>query len=57
MEERAMEQTRTPTLSELLDDPIVATLMERDGTSSEDVRALLERVRRNLRARRERLAA
>lgn len=57
MEERAMEQTRTPTLSELLDDPIVAVLMARDGTSSDDVRAILERVRRNLRARRERLAA
>lgn len=48
-----------PTLAELLADPIIVTLMHRDGTSGEHVLAMMDRVRRNLRAlrREQRLAA
>lgn len=52
-----MDQRRDPTLSELLDDPIVVTLMARDGTSREDVRVLIETVRRRLLEKRDRMAA
>lgn len=45
------------TLVELLEEPIVLALMNRDGISPEGLHALLDQVRRNLRARDERVAA
>ncbi|WP_035691686.1 hypothetical protein [Azospirillum halopraeferens] len=41
----------TPTLAEMLDDPIVVAVMRRDGISREHVVDLIARVRRNLRDR------
>ncbi|MGQ9367487.1 hypothetical protein [Azospirillum sp. ST 5-10] len=55
-----MDHQRAPSLSEMLDDPIVVAVMRRDGVSREQVQAVIEQVRRNLRAQRalrERLAA
>lgn len=48
---------RTPTLSELLEDPMVIAVMARDGLDRENFQRMLERVRRNLRAQQDRLAA
>ena len=55
--EENMDHQKDPTLSEILDEPIVVALMKRDGISRECLRQLLETVRRNLRAREERIAA
>ncbi|HYG87718.1 MAG TPA: hypothetical protein VD978_15770 [Azospirillum sp.] len=52
-----MEHRRDPTLSEILEDPIIVAVMTRDGTSREHVQQLMEQMRRRLRARRERVAA
>lgn len=52
-----MDHLKAPTLSEILDEPIIVALMKRDGMSAEMLRQLLEQVGRNLRAREERLAA
>lgn len=52
-----MERRKDPTLSELLDDPIVAAVMSRDGVSREHVQTLMDQMRRRLRDRREQLAA
>ncbi|SMH43751.1 hypothetical protein [Azospirillum agricola] len=52
-----MDRRTTPTLSELLEDPIVVAVMARDGISRETFQQMLERVRRNLRAQQERIAA
>lgn len=42
-----MDHRREPTLSELLDDPIVIAVMTRDGFTREHILRLIERVRRN----------
>jgi hypothetical protein len=57
--EETMERERQvdPTLNEILGDPIVAALMRRDGITEDHVRQLMERVRRSLRLKQERLAA
>ena len=55
--ERDMDQRKDPTLKEILDDPIIAALMKRDGISREHVHQLFAQVRRNLRAREEKMAA
>ena len=55
--EENMDHQKDPTLSEILDEPIVVALMKRDGISRECLRQLLETVSRNLRAREERIAA
>ncbi|MBP2301038.1 hypothetical protein [Azospirillum picis] len=47
----------TPTLTELLEDPIVIAVMARDGISRESVQKLFERVRVNRRLQEERIAA
>ncbi|MBP2313783.1 hypothetical protein [Azospirillum soli] len=52
-----MDHQKDPTLFELLEEPIVIALMKRDGISRENMHQLLEQVRRNLRAREERMAA
>lgn len=52
-----MELRKDPSLSEILDDPIVVAVMTRDGISREHVQHLMEQMRRRLRARQERLAA
>lgn len=52
-----MDQQKDPRLSELLDDPIVLAVMKRDGVSREHMQQLFEQVRRNLRAREQRMAA
>lgn len=52
-----MDDQKDPTLSEILDEPIIMALMKRDGISRESLRQLLERVRNNLRAREDRMAA
>lgn len=45
-----MNHRREPTLSELLDDPIVIAMMTRDGFTREHILRLVERVRRNRQA-------
>lgn len=52
-----MDHRKHPTLSEILDEPIVEALMKRDGISREYVHQLFEQVRRNLRARERKMAA
>lgn len=53
-----MNHRREPTLSELLDEPIVIAVMARDGFTREHIQRLIERVRHNRRnAEREPLAA
>ncbi|WP_199230095.1 hypothetical protein [Azospirillum sp. TSH58] len=52
-----MDQLTAPTLSEILDEPIIVALMTRDGMTAETLRELLEEVGRNLRDREEQLAA
>ncbi|GAA4258372.1 hypothetical protein GCM10022293_56930 [Azospirillum formosense] len=52
-----MDQLTAPTLSEILDEPIIVALMNRDGMTAETLRQLLEQVGRNLRDREDRLAA
>lgn len=52
-----MDHQKDPTLSEILDEPIIVALMKRDGISRECLNKLLEQVRRNLRAREQRMAA
>lgn len=52
-----MERRRDPTLSEILDDPIILAVMARDGISREHVQKLMEQMRNRLRAQQERLAA
>ncbi|WP_199229517.1 hypothetical protein [Azospirillum sp. TSO22-1] len=52
-----MEFGKDPSLSEILDDPIVVAVMNRDGIDREHVQLLMEQMRRRLRARQERLAA
>lgn len=52
-----MDHLTAPTLSEILDEPIIVALMNRDGMTAETLRQLLEQVGRNLRDREERLAA
>lgn len=52
-----MDHQKEATLFELLEEPIVIALMKRDGVSREHMHQLLEQVRRNLRAREERMAA
>ena len=39
------EERREPTLGELLDDPIMQVLMERDGVDERDLRRLLDDVK------------
>ncbi len=52
-----MDRKMTPTLTELLEDPIVIAVMTRDGISRESIQQMFDRVRRNLRNQQERLAA
>jgi len=52
-----MDHLKAPTLSEILDEPIIVALMKRDGMTAETLRQLLDQVGRNLRDREERLAA
>ncbi|WP_188052035.1 hypothetical protein [Azospirillum sp. Sh1] len=52
-----MDRSTTPTLSELLEDPIVIAVMTRDGISPDSVQQLFERLRRSRRVQEERLAA
>ena len=52
-----MDHLTAPTLSEILDEPIIVALMHRDGMTAETLRQLLEQVGRNLRDREERVAA
>ncbi len=44
-----MIRNTQPSLSEILDDPIVGAVMRRDGVTREHVVAIVETVRRNLR--------
>ncbi|HEY0833058.1 MAG TPA: hypothetical protein VGE72_04030 [Azospirillum sp.] len=44
-----MERRMDPTLSELLDDPLVLAVMSRDGVSREHLLQLMAQIRRNLR--------
>ena len=46
-----MTEEREPTLEDVLSDPVVRALMARDRVDAEDVRALLERLRRAQRRR------
>lgn len=46
-----------PSLRELLDDPVIHVLMARDGVHPDEVRRLMEEVRRRLDRRTERMAA
>lgn len=57
MDDRMTPALSAPTLSELLEEPIVIAMMQRDGVSRESMRQLFDRVRRNLRIREERIAA
>lgn len=57
MDDRTTPALSAPTLSELLEEPIVIAMMQRDGISRESMRQLFDRVRCNLRARQERIAA
>lgn len=52
-----MYDRRDPTLSELLDEPIIKAVMARDGISRESIHALIERVRRSRVRERQPLAA
>lgn len=52
-----MEHRKDPTLSELLDDPLVAAVMRRDGVSREHLQQLMAQIRRNLRDQNGRVAA
>lgn len=52
-----MDRHTPPTLSELLEDPIILAVMARDGVSQDNVRQLFERVSRNRRLQDERMAA
>lgn len=52
-----MEHRKDPSLSEILDDPIVIAVMTRDGISRKYVQDLMERMRCRLRAQQQRLAA
>lgn len=52
-----MDRRMTPTLSELLEDPIVIAVMTRDGINRDSFQQMIDRVRRNRRAQQERLAA
>ena len=52
-----MEYRKDPSLSEILDDPIVVAVMARDGVKREHVQHLMDQMRRRLRAQQERLAA
>lgn len=52
-----MEHKKDPTLSELLEDPIVIAVMRRDGVSREHVQQLMAQIRRNLRDQNRRVAA
>jgi len=53
-----MEFRKDPSLTEILDDPIVVAVMTRDGISREHVQRLMEQMRRRLRAQQqERIAA
>ncbi|WP_207458331.1 hypothetical protein [Azospirillum sp. SYSU D00513] len=52
-----MDYKTDSTLSELLNDPLVLVLMQRDGVSREQVERLFERLRDGHRARKERIAA
>jgi len=52
-----MDRRMTPTLSELLEDPIVIAVMARDGINRDSFQQMIDRVRRNRRAQQERLAA
>lgn len=52
-----MDRNTTPTLSELLADPIVIAVMARDGISADSIQQLFERLRRSRRVQEQRLAA
>ena len=52
-----MDRNTTPTLSELLADPIVIAVMTRDGISPDSIQQLFERLRRSRREQEQRLAA
>lgn len=52
-----MDRDVTPTLSELLEDPIVIAVMNRDGISRDTIQQLFERLRLSRRDQDERLAA
>ncbi|WP_168220503.1 hypothetical protein [Azospirillum thermophilum] len=52
-----MDDRTTPTLSELLEEPIVIAMMQRDGVSREAIQQLFNRVRDSLRDQQHRLAA
>lgn len=44
-----MNHRREPTLSELLDEPIVIAMMARDGFTRDHIQRLIEQVRHNRR--------
>jgi hypothetical protein len=52
-----MDRSTTPTLSELLEDPIILAVMARDGVSCENLRQLFDKIRHNRRIQEERIAA
>lgn len=52
-----MERRLEPTLSELLNDPLVAIMMHRDGYDREGVLQLFREVRHNMTLRQQKLEA
>ncbi|WP_199231744.1 hypothetical protein [Azospirillum sp. TSO35-2] len=52
-----MDRSTTPTLSELLEDPIVIAVMARDGISRDAIQQMFERLRDSRRVQEERMAA
>ncbi len=52
-----MDRSTTPTLSELLEDPIILAVINRDGVSRDNVRQLFDQIARNRRLQEERMAA
>lgn len=52
-----MRDDNTPTISELLDDPIIIAVMQRDGVSKNDLSSLMAAMRDRLHSPVDRLAA
>lgn len=52
-----MWDDRTPTISELLDDPIIIAVMQRDGVTKNDLSSLMAAMRDRLHNPVDRLAA
>lgn len=52
-----MRDDKTPTISELLDDPIIIAVMQRDGVTKNDLSSLMAAMRDRLHNPVDRLAA